>query len=115
MAIARVARLLADGERFVARVFTSGEAAYCNSRASAAASFAARFAAKEAAMKALGTGWADGIGFRQIEVVRDGHGAVTLQLHDAAARRAQALGITRWHLSLTHTETTATAFVLAEG
>jgi holo-[acyl-carrier protein] synthase len=115
--IARVARLLAaPGERFVARVFTPGEAAYCRGRAgpAAAASFAARFAAKEAVLKALGTGWAHGIAFRQVEVVRDHRGAVAVHLHAAAATRAQALRIARWHLSLTHTDTSATAFVVAE-
>ncbi len=116
--IARIARLLQEGgERFLARVFCAGETAYCRSRAEgkAAASFAARFAAKEAVMKCLGTGWAAGIGFAQIEVVRTPAGAVQIALHGDAAARAAQLGIRNLHLSLTHTETTATAFVVAEG
>ena len=70
--------------------------------------------AKEAALKCLGTGWADGAGFREVEVVRQSSGDTELTLHGAAAERAAARGILRWHVSLTHTETTATAFVVAE-
>lgn len=115
VAIARIAGLLQKSpQRFVARVFTDGEAAYCRSRAHPAESFAARFAAKEATMKCLGTGWAEGIGFRQIEVVRSQAGDVRLSLHGPALARAHALGIRRCHLSLTHDGTTATAFVVAE-
>ena len=104
-----------NGDRFARRILTAGELAYCRSRHRPAESLAARFCAKEAVMKCLGTGWADGIGFQQIEVQRDGNGAVTAVLHGAAAARAAALGIRRLHLSLTHTATTATAFAVAEG
>ena len=65
-------------------------------------------------MKCLGTGWAEGIGFGQIEVQRAASGAVQLQLHGRAEALAHQLGIRRWHLSLTHAESTATAFVVAE-
>ena len=115
VAIARIERLWQrDHERFERRLFTDAEAAYCRQRARPAESLAARFAAKEAAMKCLGTGWANGIGFRQIEVVRETSGAVRLRLHGDAAARANELGIRHLHVSLTHTETTATAFVIAE-
>lgn len=115
VAIARLADLLeAQGERLWRRLCCDAEAAYCRSRARPAESLAARFAAKEAAMKCLRTGWADGVGFRDIEVVRDDAGAVSLRLHGAAAARAAALAIARWHVSLTHTDDTATAFVVAE-
>lgn len=113
--IARIERLWRQsGERFVRRLFTAAEAAYCQARHHPAESFAARFAAKEAAMKCLGSGWAEGIGFRQIEVVREASGAVRMQLHGPAAARASRLGIRAFHVSLTHTEATATAFVIAE-
>jgi holo-[acyl-carrier protein] synthase len=116
IAIARIEALwLGNRERFLSRVFTAAEAAYCRQRAQPAESLAARFCAKEAAMKCLRTGWAEGIGFRQIEVVRADTGAVTLQLHGEAGARAARLGIRRCHLSLTHTATLATAFVIAEG
>lgn len=103
-----------SGERFVTRVFTEQEGAYCKSRNHPAESLAARFAAKEAVMKCLGTGWADGLAFRQIEVQRLPSGDTNLVVSGAALHRAVALGIRRWHVSLTHTDTTATAFVIAE-
>lgn len=101
------------GERFRQRVFTAGEIAYCTRRRRNAESFAARFAAKEAVMKALGTGYAKGVWWRDIEVVRE-RGAPYLVLHGGAAARAAALGITHWHLSLTHTAGQALAYVIAE-
>lgn len=104
-----------NGDRFARRVLTQDEFEYCRSRHHPAESLAARFCAKEATMKCLGTGWAHGLGFQQIEVRRSEQGAVHLALHGAAAARANALGIRRLHLSLTHTATTATAFVVAEG
>lgn len=102
------------GQRFRRRVFTAGEVAYCESRRRHAESFAARFAAKEAVMKALGTGMR-GVGFLEIEVVRAGDAAPALRLGGGAARRASLLGIEHWHLALTHTGDSATAFVVAEG
>src|SRR5438094_771006 len=71
--VARIRRALEGraGGRFQARVFTAAEQAYCEARRRGRfASYAARFAAKEAAMKALGTGWAEGVGWRDFEVVR---------------------------------------------
>ena len=102
------------GERFRARVYTPGEVTYCCTRRRYAESFAARFAAKEAVMKALGTGFAAGVGWRDIEVVR-GSGRPTLVLHGGARQRAMVIGATRWHLSLTHTAAQAVAYVIAEG
>jgi len=113
--VARIRGLLERSRgRFERRVFTDTEAAYCRGRERPAESFAARFAAKEAVMKCLGTGWAAGTGFRQIEVQRQVSGQPTVSLDGAAAATAAALGIRRWHLSLTHTQTVATAFVVAE-
>lgn len=115
--IARLKRALAGpaGARFRKRVFTAGEQAYCDARGRARfESYAARFAAKEAAMKALGTGWGQGLGFTDVEVTREGHAAPQLVLHGEAARLAVTLGIARCHLSVTHTRTTAIAWVLCE-
>lgn len=114
--IERIRALLErSGERFERRVFTPSEADYCRGRQRPAESFAARFAAKEAVMKCLGTGWTEGAAFREIEVVRGAGGEPTLSLAGPAAARAAQLSIRRWHVSLTHTDTTATAFVVAEG
>lgn len=114
--IPRIAALWTEhGDRFLQRIYTAGERAYCQSLANPIPSLAARFAAKEAVMKCLGTGWAAGVGFQQIEVVRTGSGGVGIALHGAAAAVAQTRGIRRLHLSLTHTATMASAFAVAEG
>ena len=102
------------GEAFVARICRDGEAKPLAGRPRAT-HLAGLFAAKEAAMKALGTGWAAGIGFRQIEVERSAGGAPGLRLHGAAAARARALGVSRTHVSITHDGRSAVAVVIFEG
>lgn len=72
------------------------------------------FAAKEAVMKALGTGWAEGLGFRQIQVVRNAAGAPTVELHGRAAERSAALGVGSIHLSITHERSFAAAVAVLE-
>lgn len=99
------------GRRFLERVFTPGEIAYCLRKRDSAASFAARFAAKEAAMKALGTGHAHGVFWTGIEVVRQA-GPPRLRFHDGAGTQLAALGATDSLLTLTHSETLAIAHVL---
>lgn len=102
------------GERFRNRVFTEAEIAYCESRAAKMESYAARFAAKEAAMKALGTGWGDGIGWHDIEVMRSPTGIPSLQFRGRALERLNELGASRAHLSLTHSRDLALAQVILE-
>jgi holo-[acyl-carrier protein] synthase len=99
------------GDRFVRRVFTDEEIAYCRRKRDAAPSFAARFAAKEAAMKALGTGFSCGVYWTGIEVVRRG-GPPKLRFHGGAAARVQALGATNSLLTLTHSRDLAIAHVM---
>jgi holo-[acyl-carrier protein] synthase len=114
--IARMREVFARrGARFRDRVFTELEIAYCESRAAKMESYAARFAAKEAAMKALGTGWGDGVGWRQIEVLRSPAGTPSLQFRGRALERLNELGATRAHLSLTHSRDVAMAHVILEG
>ena len=103
------------GDRFGERVFTDGEWAACGRRTDRVVALAARFAAKEACLKALGTGWAEGLGFRDVEVVRDGNQPPRLVLHGAAARRAEVMGVKRSHVSLTHQPGLAAAVVVLEG
>jgi holo-[acyl-carrier protein] synthase len=113
--VARMADALRrHGERFVDRIFTVAERAACDSRADRVLALAARFAAKEACLKALGTGWADGLGFRDVEVARHGNEPPRLVLHRAAARRAEELGVIRSHVSLTHQPGIAAAVVILE-
>ncbi len=102
------------GERFIRRLFTDGEVAYCNRRRTPAIHFAGRFAAKEAGMKALGTGHSQEVLWRDIEVVRRG-GPPQLQFHGGAARRFAALGARSSLLTITHTEALALAQVLLIG
>ena len=114
--VERIARSLQEhGERFLDRVFTKNEQAYAADAKRRDEHLAARFAAKEAVMKALGTGWGDGIAWTDVEVVLLSTGQPTVALHGRAAQIAASLGITTWSLSLTHTKSTAAASAIATG
>ena len=113
--IPRLARLVdRHPQRFLDRCFTDAERAYSESNPKRRLEhYAARFAAKEAGMKALGTGWALGVTWMDIEVAHAASGAPVLVLHNAASERARQMGADRWLLSLTHTEKYAMASVIA--
>ena len=96
------------------RLFTRAEARYCVLQRRPALHFAARFAAKEAVLKALGTGWSGGIAWSDVEIVREEHGQARVKLTGKAAARARKLKIRSWHVSMTHTSTTAAAVAIAE-
>ena len=96
------------------RLFTDGEQEYAYGQHDPVHSLAARFGAKEAVMKALGAGLG-AVRFREVEVVRDDSGAPAISLHGAAAALAAERGVLAWQLSLTHTDVTAMAVVLALG
>ena len=98
------------GERFLRRVYTEGEIAYCRGRAPQLAS---RFAAKEAVMKALGTG-TRGVRWRDIEVVRTRGRAPTIQLHGTALARADSIGLDHLAVSLSHSQEYAVASVVGD-
>ena len=102
------------GERFLQRVFTEGEIAYCTRRRDPVPHLAGRFAAKEAAMKALGTGHSRGVLWKDIEVVRHG-GPPQLKLTGGAARRAAQMRIEKSLVTITHSEGLAMAQVLLMG
>lgn len=103
------------GERFLARLFTPAERAYCERRAARRhVHYAGRFAVKEAVMKALGTGWTRGVRWLDIEVLRAPGGPPSLVLHGATAEIARARGIDRWHVTITHDAGIAAAVVVAE-
>jgi len=115
VAVERIAGVYArQGERFLDRVYTAEERRYCLLARDPAERLAARWAAKEACMKALGTGWANGVGFTQIGVISDHTGPPRLELTAAAADRAAALGMRRLLLSLTHSDGMAAAVVIIE-
>jgi holo-[acyl-carrier protein] synthase len=99
------------GDRFLQRVFTEGEIAYCQRKRHPEINFAGRFAAKEAAMKALGTGHTQQVLWRSIEVVRTG-GPPQLLFHGGAARRFAKIGAHSSLLTITHSDSLAIAQVL---
>lgn len=103
------------GERFLERVYRAEERCYCLRQRDPVPSLAARWAAKEACMKALGTGWARGIGFTDIEVVRGDDAPPVLVLHDQAAALAGEIGVRNHHVSLSHSDGLAIATVILEG
>ncbi|MET0663238.1 MAG: holo-ACP synthase [Ilumatobacteraceae bacterium] len=95
------------------RLFTPTELAYVAPKVDPVPSLAARFAAREAVMKALGVGLG-AFGFHDVWVERTTAGVPWLMVTAAAADLADAAGVTTWHLSITHSDTTAAAYVIAE-
>ena len=102
------------GSRFLERVFTASEQAYCLRKRNAAESLAARFAAKEAAAKALGTGISRGVNWLEIEVIREPGGRPSIRFRGRAAEIAEQMGVAQIALSLTHTASLAMASVILE-
>ncbi len=102
------------GERFLARIFTPAETAFCRGKANEIERFTARFAAKEAAFKALQGDWKLGLTWKDFEVVTLPGGAPELRLHAQAAALAAAKGVTHTHLSFTHTKESVAAVVILE-
>ncbi len=115
VSVARVRRML-DEKRddFIARVFTPQETRYCERAADPPVHYAARFAAKEALMKALGTGWAEGVGFNQIGVINREDGGPEYELSGKALELLEAGGGSRIWLSLSHTDDFAVATAVIE-
>lgn len=116
--VARIASAIhRHGEPFLARLFTAGERAYCESRHHPALHFAARFAAKEAVSKALGTGIGGHAAWLDLEIINDPAGAPKLCLGGAAEAFSKAHGITGIQISLTHARhyAAASAIASAEG
>ena len=116
--IAEVPRIRAviekQSERFLRRVYTADEVAYCEQFKNKYERFAGRFAVKEAAMKALGTGWSRGVRWVDVEVVRQRGGRPTLVLKGEARNIAERMGVKNIALSITHTAEQAFAQVIFE-
>jgi holo-[acyl-carrier protein] synthase len=117
--LVEIARIAASIERyqdrFLRRVFTDGEIAYCSRKRNFAESYAARFAAKEAGAKALGTGIHHGVTWTEMEVRRLPGQRPTLHFSGRAREFADLLGVRHIALSLTHTGQVAMAIVHLEG
>jgi holo-[acyl-carrier protein] synthase len=102
-------------ERFILRVFTPGERSFCDSHRDPVPHLAARFAAKEGVFKALGTGWAKGVTWLDVEILRERQDAPKIVLAGEALSLSQKMGVRNLHLSLSHTEHWAVAMVILEG
>ena len=103
------------GQRFLDRVFTAGEQAYCERRAVRRAThYAGRFAVKEAVMKVLGTGWRAGVRWVDIEVTRAPGQAPEVVLHGRSAEIAGERGLDRIHITITHDAGIAAAVAVGE-
>ena len=103
-----------QGESFVRRVYTAAEQEFCRARKDPVPHYAVRFAAKEALFKALGTGWAKGVTWLDVEVQRGDPEPPVLVLRGEADRRREAIGGTAAHVSLSHSEHYAVAIVILE-
>jgi holo-[acyl-carrier protein] synthase len=111
----RLARIIAKwGSKFLQRVFSESEINYCEKHAQAALNYGARFAAKESFVKALGIGLGMGVKLKEIEVVNDKNGKPDLALCGEAKAQIEKRNIVKVHLSLSHTQSYATAIVLLE-
>ena len=111
--IARMKKILERTPSFPKRVFSEDERAYCEKTSSPVYHYATRFAAKEAVLKALGTGFTQGIGVKDIEVVLNSKGKPYVKLYRRAAEVAMELDITELPISLSYTHAEAVACVLA--
>ncbi len=110
----RIGRMIEQhGELFLGRVYTPCEIRYCQARKNATEHFAGRWAAKEAILKCLGTGWRKGIGWTDMEIRNNHHGAPQVSLCGAAREVAEQLGISHILLSISHCRSYATAYALA--
>jgi holo-[acyl-carrier protein] synthase len=109
------AALERHGDRFANRIFTEGEQTQAGNGPLRVQFFAGRFAAKEAVMKALGTGWARGVSWTDIDVRRLPSGKPEITLQGKCKTIADDLGVDRWDVSITHTGGHAAASVVAVG
>lgn len=113
--IARIEQAIArSGQRFIERMYTEVEQAYCRTKASPYPYYAARFAAKEAFLKALGTGLREHMRWRDIEIYHQALDKPALRLYGYLQEHCAARGITCMHLSMSHSMSHAIAQVLLE-
>ena len=112
--VERVAEKIGKEAGFRELVFSKKEIEYCDSKANKFEHYAARFAAKEAFLKAIGTGWASGTAFNEIEVFNDANGKPGIMLHGQTAITLATMGSKKILLSLSHLKTIASAVVIIE-
>jgi holo-[acyl-carrier protein] synthase len=112
--IKTIEKSILQNKRFKERVYTSNEIEYCETKPNKFQHYAARFAAKEAVMKALETGWNKGIQWKHIEVLNEPNGKPIIRLTDKANELTKENEINNVHISLSHCENYATAFVVIQ-
>lgn len=110
----RVAHRAGKDNGFKEFVFSPHEIQYCDSKAAPFQHYAARFAAKEAFLKAIGTGWGNGLSLNEIETFNEANGRPSLRIIGQTKEVLAHLGIRSIHLSLSHLKTVATAVVILE-
>lgn len=112
----RIAQMIErHGELFIQRVYTPHEIEYCSARKAATQHYAGRWAAKEAVLKAMGTGWARGIRWRDIEIHNEKGGKPSIALGGVAREVCENLGVAEMLISISHCRSHATAYALALG
>lgn len=110
----RIAKMIEKhGEIFLNRVYTHNEISYCSCRKSSNQHYAGRWAAKEAVLKTLGTGWAHGIQWTDVEVVNEIGGRPRIELAGQARVISQQLGIREILISISHCRSYAIAYATA--
>lgn len=111
--IARMKRILERTPSFASKVFSEEEREYCDGHVNPEVHYATRFAAKEAVLKALGTGFSEGIGVRDVEVKRNSKGKPIVHLYGRAREVADELGVRELPISLSYTHAEAVACAMA--
>jgi len=112
--IPRIKKKTTEDPRFIEKLFTKTEIAYCESKFRKEIHYAARFAAKEAFFKAMGTGWRNGMKWTDISIENDDLGKPNIKLHDKTLENFKEKNYENIHLSISHTREYAVAFVIIE-
>ncbi len=112
--VKRIERLLSKQKRFKERIFTRCEIEYCEHKKNNVQNYAARFAVKEALLKAIGTGWREGVAFKEIEVVNNEKGKPELVLSGTVKKITEEMGVTNMQVSISHIKDLAIAVVILE-
>ncbi|WP_196887149.1 holo-ACP synthase [Aureivirga sp. CE67] len=110
----QIAEYKRQSKVFIDEIFTNNEIRYCESMAFPETHYAGRFAAKEAFFKALGTGIGFGMKFKDVEVIQDALGKPLIKLYRKAKILAEKKNAAAIHLSITHSKTSAIAFVVIQ-
>ncbi|MDP8269666.1 MAG: holo-ACP synthase [Candidatus Tenebribacter davisii] len=112
--VKRIKKQIDDSVKFKDKIYTLDEIKYCESKRNYAESFAVRFAAKEAFLKAIGTGWSDGLQFNDIEILNDKNGKPKVHLYGKAKQLMVDNDFCNIQISMSHLTEIATAIVIIE-